>query len=145
MSMQGRSIVALPAPGYQELELWYPVLRSREESATVTIVADGALESHLGYPVLPHVAPSGVDPATVDAVVIPGVVTGSPAYSESQLTLLAAAVEAGAVIAAIGASAQALAASQVGTRGNQILTADTPDDLPALVKALSDALARVAR
>lgn len=136
MTLQGRSIVFLPAPGYQELELWYPVMRSREEGATVTIAADGALESHLGYPVLPDKAPAEIDPAKTDAVFLPGVVVGAPAFSESQRTFLESAMAAGAVVAAAGSGVQEVA----GT----VLSAATPDDLPALFRSLRDALASTA-
>jgi protease I len=59
---------------YQELELWYPVMRLREEGCNVVVVgpAEQTYASKLGYPVKPDLAVADADPAMFDAVVIPG-------------------------------------------------------------------------
>lgn len=60
---------------YQELELWYPVLRLREAGATVVIVGPVRGEvyaSKLGYPVVAEVAIGEVEPDHFDVVVVPG-------------------------------------------------------------------------
>lgn len=41
MSLAQQNVVVLAYPRYQELDFWYPVLRGREEGATVHIVAAG--------------------------------------------------------------------------------------------------------
>jgi protease I len=60
---------------YQELELWYPVLRLREAGATVRIVGSQAGEvyaSKIGYPVVAEVGIDEVTADDFDAVVVPG-------------------------------------------------------------------------
>jgi protease I len=75
MKLQNARVAVLVENLYQELELWYPVLRLREAGVQVTIVGPTAGEvyaSKLGYPV---VAEAGIDDLSaddVDAVVVPG-------------------------------------------------------------------------
>nr|BFE60999.1 hypothetical protein GCM10020063_055250 [Dactylosporangium thailandense] len=90
MTLSNRSIVVFAFDDYQELEFWYPVLRAREEGAQVKVVGPGAgpCESHLGYPVLGDTAPDEVVAGDVDALVVPGTVTGRPAVSDEQVALL---------------------------------------------------------
>ncbi|WP_460492430.1 DJ-1/PfpI family protein [Dactylosporangium cerinum] len=90
MTLSNRSIVVFAFDGYQELEFWYPVLRAREEGAEVKVVGpgDGPCESHLGYPILGDTVPDEVVSEDVDALVVPGTVTGRPAASDEQVTLL---------------------------------------------------------
>ena len=75
MELADAQIAVLAENQYQELELWYPLLRLREEGANVVVVgpvAEQAYASKLGYPVKPDVAITDVDAADFDAVVIPG-------------------------------------------------------------------------
>lgn len=75
MKLENARVAVLVENLYQELELWYPVLRLREAGVAVTIVGPTAGEvyaSKLGYPA---VAEAGIDDVTADdfdAVVIPG-------------------------------------------------------------------------
>ncbi|MFC6086564.1 DJ-1/PfpI family protein [Sphaerisporangium aureirubrum] len=140
MSLQGRQIVALTYPGYQELEFWYPVLRGREEGATVRIVGpeSGAAESFLGYPVVADTDVAALDPAEVDVVVVPGVTGAEPAASGAQLDLLRRAHAAGALVAATGTGA-ALAAGTLPD-DDRVLTAPDADGLSGLFGRLRGAL-----
>jgi len=73
--MRGTRVLVLAESQYQELELWYPVLRFREAGADVAVGAPeaGALySSKLGYPVRSDVSVADIDPADVDVLVIPG-------------------------------------------------------------------------
>jgi deglycase len=73
--MRGTRVLVLAESQYQELELWYPVLRFREAGADVAVGAPeaGALySSKLGYPVRSDTSVADVDPADVDVLVIPG-------------------------------------------------------------------------
>ena len=75
MNLENAQIALLAENQYQELELWYPLMRLREEGANVRVVAptfDQTYVSKLGYPVKPDLAVADVQPADLDAVVIPG-------------------------------------------------------------------------
>jgi len=74
MNLAEAQIAVLAENQYQELELWYPLLRLREEGANVVVVgpAEQTYGSKLGYPVTPDLAVADVDAADFDAVVIPG-------------------------------------------------------------------------
>ena len=74
MNLADAQIAVLAENMYQELELWYPLLRLREEGCNVVVVgpAEQTYASKLGYPVKPDLAIGNVDPAAFDAVVIPG-------------------------------------------------------------------------
>jgi protease I len=75
MDLQGKRIAVLVADQYQELEVWYPLLRFREDGAeTVTVGAEAASEYHSkkGYPVAADESIAEARPENYDAVVIPG-------------------------------------------------------------------------
>jgi protease I len=74
MNLADAQIAVLAENLYQELELWYPLLRLREEGSNVVVVgpAEQVYASKLGYPVKPDLAVGEVDAADFDAVVIPG-------------------------------------------------------------------------
>jgi protease I len=75
MSLAGKRAVLLVEDLYQELEVWYPLLRLREEGAEVLIVApqkSAVYKSKLGYPIESTLAASEVDPGGIDAVIVPG-------------------------------------------------------------------------
>lgn len=75
MKIEHARVAVLAENLYQELELWYPVLRLREAGAQVTIVGSAAGEvyaSKIGYPVVAEVGIGDVAPDDFDAVVVPG-------------------------------------------------------------------------
>jgi len=75
MNLAEARIAVLAHHNYQELELWYPVLRLREEGAQVVVVAPTLAfpyVSKLGQPVYADIASADADPDQFDAVVIPG-------------------------------------------------------------------------
>lgn len=75
MKIQDAQVVVLAENQYQELELWYPLLRLREAGANVFTVGPSAEQlygSKLGYPVRAELAINEVKPEQLDAVVIPG-------------------------------------------------------------------------
>lgn len=74
MNLAEAQVAVLAENMYQELELWYPLMRLREEGCNVVVVgpAEQTYASKLGYPVKPDLAVGSVDPAMFDAVVIPG-------------------------------------------------------------------------
>jgi protease I len=74
MNLADAQIAVLAENLYQELELWYPLMRLREERCNVVVVgaAKTTYASKLGYPVMPDMLVADADPAMFDAVVIPG-------------------------------------------------------------------------
>jgi protease I len=74
MQLSGKTIAVLAEQQYEDLELWYPVLRFREAGAQVEIVGAGKdhYESKHGYPVKVTAQADQVQGADFDAVIIPG-------------------------------------------------------------------------
>jgi protease I len=75
MDLSKARVAVLAENQYQELELWYPVLRFREEESDVVVIAPSAnavYSSKLGYPVVADYAIEEVDAADYDAVIVPG-------------------------------------------------------------------------
>jgi protease I len=141
MSLRNRSIAVLTYPGYQELEFWYPVLRCREEGATVKVVAssEAGCESFLGYPVVGDADSTEIDVNHLDALIIPGTVTGQPAPSDAQIQLIKAVHTAGRPLYAIGTGA-AMVTDVVGEVAETRSAVDA-DALPELMRRLRTDLA----
>lgn len=104
MSLEGKNIAVLVEQQYEDLELWYPVLRFREAGAKVEIVGCGkeSYPSKHGYPCQPSAQVDQVQGAGFDAVIIPG------GYAPDHMRRCPAMIEfvresaaAGKVIAAI--------------------------------------------
>jgi protease I len=70
----GRRVIVLAEDMYEDLELWYPVLRLREEGVEVVIAGTGApaYKGKNGYPLTVDIAVDKVSARDFDAVVIPG-------------------------------------------------------------------------
>jgi len=75
VKLEGVRVAVLAEDLYEDLELWYPLLRLREEGAEVRVVGPKAGEvykSKNGYPVKADVGMDQVSASDFDAVVIPG-------------------------------------------------------------------------
>ncbi len=75
MELRGKRVAVLAENMYQEMELWYPLLRLREAGAETFVVGTGSADTYkskLGYPVQVDVVADQVSAGDVDAVVIPG-------------------------------------------------------------------------
>jgi len=105
MGLKGKKIAIMLDQQYQELEVWYPYYRLREEGAAVTLVAPKAGESYpskLGYPCVSDAAAADVTGGDFDAVVVPG--GWAPDFmrrDESMIRFIRQCAEAGIVLAAI--------------------------------------------
>jgi protease I len=70
-----KSIVAVIAEGYEDMELWYPKLRLEEEGWHVTVVGPEAgmtYQGKHGYPCEVDAAISEVNGSAFDALLLPG-------------------------------------------------------------------------
>ncbi len=75
MELRGKKIAVLVADQYQELEVWYPLLRFREDGAETVAVGTEAGKTHTskrGYPVVADRSIGEVRAEDFDAVIIPG-------------------------------------------------------------------------
>jgi protease I len=73
--LSGKRVAVLAEAQYEDLELWYPLLRLREEGAEVKVVGTGSApsyESKHGYPVTADLAADETNADDFDAVVVPG-------------------------------------------------------------------------
>ena len=105
MRLKGKRVAVLVEADYQDLEVWYPLLRLREEGAEVLVVGTGSASSYRGkngYPIeVSHVA-GQVDARSLDGIVIPG--GWAPdrlRQHEAVLAMVRTVAEAGGVIACI--------------------------------------------
>ena len=75
MRLKGKKVVLLAENLYQEMELWVPYYRLREEGAEVTVVGTGSSRTYTskhGYPVDVDKEAKEIDVSKYDGVVIPG-------------------------------------------------------------------------
>ena len=75
MLLSDLKILYLVAPEFEDLEFWVPVMRLREEGASVTIAGPKARETYTGKGGLAATADVSfdeVDPTGYDGVVVPG-------------------------------------------------------------------------
>ncbi len=171
MDLKGKRACVLVEQQYQELEVWYPVLRLREAGCQVTMVGPEAGQTYpskLGYPAKSDKAARDVSADDFDLLVIPG--GFAPDFlrrHEAIVKLASAMAEQGKVVAAIchgpwllcstqalkgrkatcffaikddviNAGAKYLDAEVV--RDGNIVTSRKPDDLPAFMQAIGQAL-----
>lgn len=171
MTLEGRRVAILAENNYQELELWYPLLRLREEGAEVKVVGTGSggtYTSKYGYPVAVDAAAHEVNPADLDAIIVPG--GYAPDYLRrypavlnlvrevfAQNKVVAAICHAGWVLASAGIlkgrkatcvsaikddiiNAGATYLDQEVVQDGNLITSRQPDDLPAFCRAIIGAL-----
>jgi len=75
MSPSGKQIAILVENLYQVLEVWYPLLRLKEEGIAVQMIGSGSSDSYgskEGYPAKVDAAIDDVDTGDFDGVIIPG-------------------------------------------------------------------------
>ena len=75
MQLKGKKVIVLAENNYQEMELWVPYYRLKEEGAEVTVVGSGSSRTYtskLGYPVEVNKEAKEIDMSKYDGVIIPG-------------------------------------------------------------------------
>jgi len=105
VELTGKRVAVLAEDIYEDLELWYPLLRLREVGAETFVVGTGTKEeysSKYGHPVKVDLTADQVSAAEVNAIVVPG------GYAPDKLrrypavlNLVRDAFEQGKVVAAI--------------------------------------------
>jgi protease I len=73
--LRGKRVAILAEDLYEDLELWYPLLRLQEEGAEVVVVGPGHTKEHhgkYGYPVTVDQTIQSVNAEQFDGVVVPG-------------------------------------------------------------------------
>ena len=75
MDLTGKRIIQLVHHEFEDLELWYPVMRLREAGATVHLVGEGAEVEYKGKHGVAAVSThgyDGIDPSAYNGLLIPG-------------------------------------------------------------------------
>ncbi|MGC9335833.1 MAG: type 1 glutamine amidotransferase domain-containing protein [Anaerolineae bacterium] len=75
LELEGKRIAILAEDNYEDLELWYPLLRMKEAGAEVSVVGMAGVESYTskhGYPAKVDVVAGKVSAEDFDGIIIPG-------------------------------------------------------------------------
>ncbi|AZK44661.1 type 1 glutamine amidotransferase [Erysipelothrix piscisicarius] len=75
MELSGKRVLTLVSDDFDDLELWYPILRLREAGAHVDVAAEASAKTYrgkYGLSVVSDLAFHDVDITTYDGLVIPG-------------------------------------------------------------------------
>ena len=133
MTLKGARIAVFAENLYQELELWYPVLRFREAGAQVTIVGPdkgATYTSKHGYPVTTDASAADLKGADFDAIIVPG--GYAPDYMRTKphmVRLLREANAAGRIVAAICHAGWMLATADIVKGKRATCVPNIKDDL----------------
>ncbi len=175
MSLQGTRVAILIEDLYQELEVWYPYYRLKEAGAEVVLVGTGKpqYQGKHGYPAVASATVDRVSASEVDAVIVPGgwapdLLRRVPAVVRlvkeafQQGKLIGAICHAGWVLASAGVlrgrtatcfaaikddvvNAGATFVDREVVRDGNLVTSRKPDDLPAFMRTILEALEEQAR
>ncbi|TYS62560.1 type 1 glutamine amidotransferase [Sutcliffiella horikoshii] len=75
MKLHNKKIIQLVSDDFEDLELWYPVLRLREEGAEVVIAGEKAGTTYIGkygVPIESDISFHDANPTDYDAILVPG-------------------------------------------------------------------------
>lgn len=75
MRLADKKIIALVSKDFEDLELWYPLLRLQEEGAEVHLVGEKAgveYPGKYGVPAVSDLAFVEIDPSDYDGILVPG-------------------------------------------------------------------------
>jgi protease I len=105
MTLKGKRVAILAENMYQEMELWVPYYRLKEEGAEVKVVGAGGAKSYAskhGYPVNVDAQAEAVSAVEFDAVVVPGgYAPDMMRRHDAMVRLVREAAQQGKVVAAI--------------------------------------------
>src|SRR2546421_11193628 len=105
MKLEGKRIAILAENMYQEMELWVPYYRLREEGADVKVIGAGGAKSYTskhGYPVNVDAQAEQVKAVEFDAVIVPGgYAPDMMRRHAAMVALVREAAQQGKVVAAI--------------------------------------------
>jgi protease I len=105
MELSGKRIAILAEDHYEDLELWYPLLRMKEAGAEVTVIGMPGVDTYHSkhdYPVKVDVPATEVSFKNLDAVIVPGgYAPDRIRRHKAMLDLVRGAFEAGRVVAMI--------------------------------------------
>ena len=171
MSLQGTRVALLVEDLYQDQEVWYPYYRLTEAGVDVTVVGTGKPEykSKHGYPISAQASAEAVSAGQFDGVIIPGgyapdILRRDPAVvrlvreANRQGKVIGAICHAGWVLCSAGVlrgktvtgfsaikddlvNAGATYVDREVVRDGTLITSRKPDDLPAFMRAILEALA----
>lgn len=170
MTLTGKRVAILVEDLYQDLEVWYPYYRLKEAGVDVVVVGTGKPEykSKHGYPITPDTTAERVSADDFDGIIVPGgyapdILRRFPAVirfvkeANRQGKVLGAICHAGWVLCSAdvlrGKTATCFSAikddvvnagatyvDREVVRDGNLITARKPDDLPAFVRAIIEAL-----
>lgn len=105
MQLRGKRVAILAENLYQEMELWVPYYRMKEEGAEVKVIGAGGAKSYTskhGYPVNVDAQAEQVKAVEFDAVIVPGgYAPDMMRRHASMVGLVRDAAQEGKVVAAI--------------------------------------------
>jgi protease I len=166
----GKRVAVLVERDYEDQELWYPLYRLREAGAEVVVIGPqtGTYNSKHDYPVEATLAADDANPADFDGVVVPGGWAPDRLRRYASVTNFVKALhKAGKMVAAICHGPHVLISAGVvhgrrvaavialkddltnagatfvdaeAVRDGNIISARTPDDLPAFMREVLAAL-----
>lgn len=166
MGLKGKKVVILAENMYEDLELWYPFYRLKEERVEVTIAGTGEnkFKSKHGYPVNADTSVDQIKAEQFDGIVIPGgYAPDKLRQNENVISLVKDFYNSGKLVAAICHAGWVLASAEIikgknvtgfisikddllhaganyqdkeVVRDENIITSRKPDDLPAFCKEI---------
>jgi len=170
MELQGKRVAILVEDFYQDQEVWYPYYRLIEAGAQVIVVGTGSPEykSKHGYPIRSDLAAEKISAKDVDGVIIPGgyapdllrrfpsvIRLVQEAHAHGKVlgaichggwVLCSANILRGKTVTGFFAirddlvNAGATFIDQAVVRDGRLITSRAPDDLPAFLHAVIEAL-----
>ena len=170
MELERRRVGILIEDFYEDQEFWYPYYRLREAGATVQVIGTGKKDykSKYGYPVTANTTADKISANELDALIIPGGYAPDHLRRHAAVIDLVSRVHAqGKIVAAICHAGWVLCSARIVkgrtitgffaikddlinagatyvdsevVRDGNLITSRKPDDLPAFLRAIIDAL-----